>query len=80
MLWTCVRNNPPTRKSPWTISAEYVLAAGNDQVILCERGIRTFEPSTRYTLDVAAVPVALHETHLPVIRRRPRSPWRRTAR
>jgi 3-deoxy-7-phosphoheptulonate synthase len=51
----------------WLQAAEYVLAAGNDQVILCERGIRTFEPSTRCTLDVAAVPVVLHESHLPVI-------------
>ena len=51
----------------WLQAAEYVLATGNDQVILCERGIRTFEPSTRYTLDVAAVPVVLHESRLPVI-------------
>jgi 3-deoxy-7-phosphoheptulonate synthase len=51
----------------WLQAAEYVLATGNEQVILCERGIRTFEPSTRYTLDVAAVPVVLHESHLPVI-------------
>jgi 3-deoxy-7-phosphoheptulonate synthase len=51
----------------WLQAAEYVLAAGNDQVILCERGIQTFETATRYTLDVAAVPVALLESHLPVI-------------
>jgi 3-deoxy-7-phosphoheptulonate synthase len=51
----------------WLQAAEYILATGNDQVILCERGIRTFEPATRYTLDVAAVPVVLHESHLPVI-------------
>lgn len=51
----------------WLQAAEYILATDNDQVILCERGIRTFEPSTRYTLDVAAIPVVLHESHLPVI-------------
>jgi 3-deoxy-7-phosphoheptulonate synthase len=51
----------------WLQAAEYILATGNDQVILCERGIRTFEPSTRYTLDVAAVPVVLHESRLPVL-------------
>jgi 3-deoxy-7-phosphoheptulonate synthase len=49
------------------LSAEYVLSQGHDQVVLCERGIRTFEVATRSTLDVAAVPL-LHElTHLPVI-------------
>jgi len=49
------------------LAAEYVLARGNRDVILCERGIRTFEPATRNTLDVAAVPVLQRETHLPVI-------------
>ena len=49
------------------MSAEYIMASGNDQVILCERGIRTFDDYTRNTLDLAAVPM-LHElTHLPVI-------------
>jgi 3-deoxy-7-phosphoheptulonate synthase len=48
-------------------AAEYVLNAGNEQVVLCERGIRTFEPSTRNTLDLNAVPVLKRETHLPVI-------------
>jgi 3-deoxy-7-phosphoheptulonate synthase len=49
------------------LAAEYVLAAGNPNVILCERGIRTFETATRNTLDVAAVPVLKERTHLPVI-------------
>jgi 3-deoxy-7-phosphoheptulonate synthase len=49
------------------LAAEYILAAGNPNVILCERGIRTFETATRNTLDVAAVPVLKAETHLPVI-------------
>ena len=49
------------------MAAEYVMAQGNHDVILCERGIRTFENATRNTLDVAAIPVLKEETHLPVI-------------
>ena len=49
------------------MAAEYVMREGNAQVILCERGIKTFERATRYTLDLSAVPVLKHETHLPVI-------------
>jgi len=49
------------------MSAEYVMASGNEQVILCERGIRTFETYTRNTLDISAIPVLKHLTHLPVI-------------
>jgi 3-deoxy-7-phosphoheptulonate synthase len=49
------------------LAAEYVVAAGNPRVILCERGIRTFEPATRNTLDIGAVPVLKERTHLPVI-------------
>ena len=49
------------------MSAEYILAEGNDQVILCERGIRTFETMTRNTLDLSAVPVLKEKTHLPII-------------
>ncbi|HSU13569.1 3-deoxy-7-phosphoheptulonate synthase [Longimicrobium sp.] len=49
------------------MAAEYVMAQGNRDVILCERGIRTFETATRNTLDVAAIPVLKAETHLPVI-------------
>jgi 3-deoxy-7-phosphoheptulonate synthase len=49
------------------LAAEYVLAAGNDQLILCERGIRTFETATRNTLDLAAVPLLKAKTHLPVV-------------
>jgi 3-deoxy-7-phosphoheptulonate synthase len=51
----------------WLMSAEYILAQGNKNVILCERGIRTFENSTRFTLDLNAIPVIKHQTHLPVI-------------
>jgi 3-deoxy-7-phosphoheptulonate synthase len=49
------------------LAAEYILNQGNDQVILCERGIRTFETSTRNTLDLSAVPMLKHLSHLPVI-------------
>jgi 3-deoxy-7-phosphoheptulonate synthase len=49
------------------MSAEYILSHGNERVILCERGIRTFEPYTRNTLDISAVPVLKQLTHLPVI-------------
>ncbi|MEW6725839.1 MAG: 3-deoxy-7-phosphoheptulonate synthase [Bacillota bacterium] len=51
----------------WLLAAEYLLASGNGQVVLCERGIRTFEPSTRNTLDLSAVALAKRLTHLPVI-------------
>ena len=51
----------------WLMSAEYILSEGNDQVILCERGIRTFERYTRNTLDLTAVPVIKKLTHLPII-------------
>ncbi len=49
------------------MSAEYILSAGNSKVILCERGIRTFETATRNTLDLSCVPVLRHRTHLPVV-------------
>ena len=51
----------------WLMSAEYIMAEGNKQVILCERGIRTFEPLTRNTLDLSAIPLLKELTHLPVI-------------
>ena len=49
------------------MSAEYIMAGGNEQVILCERGIRTFESYTRNTLDISAVPVLKQLSHLPVV-------------
>jgi 3-deoxy-7-phosphoheptulonate synthase len=49
------------------LASEYVLAGGNQRVILCERGIRTFETATRNTLDVSAIPVLKARSHLPVI-------------
>jgi 3-deoxy-7-phosphoheptulonate synthase len=51
----------------WLLSAEYVAREGNDQIVLCERGIRTFETATRSTLDISAVPVAKSLSGLPVI-------------
>ena len=51
----------------WLLSAEYVLAGGNSQVILCERGIRTFESYTRNTLDISAIPVVKKRSHLPIV-------------
>jgi 3-deoxy-7-phosphoheptulonate synthase len=51
----------------WLLAAEYVMAGGNEQVILCERGIRAFETFTRFTLDVAAVPVIKRLSHLPIL-------------
>lgn len=51
----------------WLLSAEYILAEGNDQVVLCERGIRSFDSSTRFTLDLNAVPLVKELTHLPII-------------
>jgi 3-deoxy-7-phosphoheptulonate synthase len=50
----------------WLLSAEYLLAGGNTQVILCERGIRTFETATRNTLDISAIPIVKQLSHLPV--------------
>ncbi len=50
----------------WLLSAEYVLSGGNTSVILCERGIRTFETSTRNTLDISAIPIVKQLSHLPV--------------
>jgi 3-deoxy-7-phosphoheptulonate synthase len=51
----------------WLMSAEYILSTGNQQVLLCERGIRTFDSYTRNTFDLAAIPLLHHLTHLPVI-------------
>src|SRR5690606_2537654 len=51
----------------WLLSAEYILAGGNDRVVLCERGIRSFDPATRFTLDLNAVPLIRQLSHLPII-------------
>jgi 3-deoxy-7-phosphoheptulonate synthase len=51
----------------WLMSAEYVMAGGNEDVILCERGIRTFETATRNTMDLSSIPVVKELSHLPII-------------
>ena len=51
----------------WLMSAEYIMAGGNENVILCERGIRTFETYTRNTLDISAIPAVKKLSHLPII-------------
>lgn len=51
----------------WIMSAEYIMAGGNENVIFCERGIRTFEPYTRNTLDLSVIPIIKEKTHLPII-------------
>lgn len=75
LLIECARSGRPVllkrgmsmRVEEWFLAAEYILAHGNPNVILCERGIRTFENFTRNTLDLAAVAIAKQETHLPVV-------------
>ncbi|MER3396741.1 MAG: 3-deoxy-7-phosphoheptulonate synthase [Acidimicrobiia bacterium] len=51
----------------WLLAAEYIAKEGNESIVLCERGIRTYEPATRFTLDISAVPVLRQLTHLPII-------------
>jgi 3-deoxy-7-phosphoheptulonate synthase len=51
----------------WLLAAEYILLEGNTQVILCERGVRSFDPSTRHLLDLSCVPLVAGLTHLPVL-------------
>jgi len=55
------------RVDEWLLSAEYIMSGGNYNVILCERGIRTFETATRNTLDINIIPVLKERTHLPVV-------------
>lgn len=62
-----VKRGLMTRIKEFLLSAEYIMAGGNEQVILCERGIRTFETATRNTLDLSAVCVLKERTHLPVV-------------
>jgi 3-deoxy-7-phosphoheptulonate synthase len=62
-----LKRGPSASVEELLMAAEYVMKEGNERVILCERGIKTFEQSVRYTLDLGAVPVLKHETHLPVI-------------
>ncbi|MBI2760859.1 MAG: 3-deoxy-7-phosphoheptulonate synthase [Chloroflexi bacterium] len=75
LLEECGRSNKPVllkrglsgQVQEWLLCAEYIMAQGNRQVILCERGIRTFETATRNTMDVSAIPLIKRLSHLPVI-------------
>src|SRR5205814_5009312 len=62
-----LKRAPSATVDEWLLAAEYLLAGGNGQVILCERGIRTFENYTRNTLDISAIPVVKKLSHLPII-------------
>jgi 3-deoxy-7-phosphoheptulonate synthase len=62
-----LKRGPSATIDEWLMSAEYVLSTGNANVMLCERGIRTFETYTRNTLDLSAVPVIKKISHLPII-------------
>lgn len=62
-----LKRGPSATIEEWVLAAEYLMAGGNEQIILCERGIRTFENATRNTLDLSAVPFLKNITHLPVI-------------
>jgi 3-deoxy-7-phosphoheptulonate synthase len=62
-----LKRGPSASIEELLMAAEYILNEGNSRVILCERGIRTFESATRYTLDIGAIPVLKERTHLPVI-------------
>ncbi len=62
-----LKRGPAATMEEFLLAAEYILKTGNSRVILCERGIRTFETATRFTLDISAIPVLKHLTHLPVI-------------
>jgi len=62
-----LKRGPGCTVEEWIMAAEHVMSQGNTRVILCERGIKTFETATRHTLDLSAVPLAKRLTHLPVI-------------
>lgn len=62
-----LKRGPSSTIEEWLLAAEYILATGNPNVVLCERGIRSFDPLTRNVLDVAAIPLARSLTHLPVV-------------
>ena len=62
-----LKRGPSATVKEWLLAAEYLLSGGNDQVVLCERGIKTFETATRNTLDLAAIALAKELSHLPVV-------------
>ena len=62
-----LKRHPAASYEEWILAAEHILAAGNENVILCERGVRTFESYTRYTLDLSAIPAIRRMSHLPIV-------------
>ncbi|HEX4581132.1 MAG TPA: 3-deoxy-7-phosphoheptulonate synthase [Acidobacteriaceae bacterium] len=62
-----LKRNPAATVKEWLLAAEYILAGGNDQVVLCERGIRSYDPELRNTFDIGGMVLAKTMTHLPVI-------------
>jgi 3-deoxy-7-phosphoheptulonate synthase len=62
-----LKRNPAATVKEWLLAAEYLLAGGNDQVVLCERGIRSYDPELRNTLDLAGMALARQMSHLPVV-------------
>src|SRR5881296_3018932 len=62
-----LKRGPSATIEEWLLSAEYIMTGGNHDVILCERGIRTFESYTRNTLDISAIPVIQKLSHLPIL-------------
>ncbi|MFZ5597888.1 MAG: 3-deoxy-7-phosphoheptulonate synthase [Bacillota bacterium] len=62
-----LKRGPSATIKEWLLAAEYIMLEGNRQVIMCERGIRTYERFTRNTLDISAIPVIKHLSHLPVV-------------
>ena len=62
-----LKRGPASTFEEWLMSAEYILSGGNHNVMLCERGIRTFEPATRNTMDIGAIPVIHSKSHLPIV-------------
>jgi 3-deoxy-7-phosphoheptulonate synthase len=62
-----LKRNPAATVKEWLLAAEYILAGGNQQVVLCERGIRSYDPELRNTFDIGGMVLAKLQTHLPVI-------------
>ncbi len=62
-----LKRHPSASYEEWILAAEHIMAAGNENIILCERGIRTFESYTRYTLDLSAIPAIRRMSHLPIV-------------
>ena len=62
-----LKRGPSATVDEWLLAAEYILDAGNPNVMLCERGIRTFEAHTRFTLPLASAPYVQAKTHLPIV-------------